>query len=288
MYMAVAAESFATSRARLSPDASLTILNVLPTTEVYLTSHVCTNMNLPPNSERHKRFRKKIRDFFTSASVAEPSATTLSPGTARNSHDAVTSQDTASLHVPTSRPSSRIPSPNPGPRERTREPQASAISSAVSVDSATQCVRTQGQAHAVQASTILADALEKLEEQERKTIRELLCRSTFKIDDALHEACDKAKELQARSAMKRWSWTYRGRQVYVQDQADKLVRFIDKFKAVGDAAASIDPVHAGLPWAGVRSILEVSYTSEMCPLFYVFKLTPPVSSPFLIAICEAL
>jgi hypothetical protein len=118
-------------------------------------------------------------------------------------------------------------------------------------------VRTQSQAHAVQASTVLADALEKLDEKERDTVRALLSPSTFRVDDALHEAYNKAKELQARSASKRWSWTYRGRQVYVQDQADKLVRFIDKFTLVGDAAASIDPVHAGLPWAGVRSILEV-------------------------------
>ena len=127
----------------------------------------------------------------------------------------------------------------------------------MSVDTAALCVGTQSQAHAVRASTILADALEKLKEQERDTVRELLSPSTFKIDDALHEAYDKAKELQARGALKKWSWTYRGRQVYVQDQADKLVRFIDKFKAVGDAAASIDPVHAALPWAGVRSVLEV-------------------------------
>lgn len=127
----------------------------------------------------------------------------------------------------------------------------------MSVDTAALCVGTQSKAHAVRASTILADALGKLEEQEQDTVRELLSPSTFKIDDALQEAYDKAKELQARGALKKWSWTYRGRQVYVQDQADKLVRFIDKFKAVGDAAASIDPVHAGLPWAGVRSVLEV-------------------------------
>ncbi|KAI7081261.1 hypothetical protein KC356_g9235 [Hortaea werneckii] len=112
------------------------------------------------------------------------------------------------------------------------------------------------------ASTLLADALEKLDEQERDTVRALLSSSTFKIDDAVHEAYSRAKELQARSALKRWSWTYRGRQVYVQDQADKLVRFIDKFKLIGDAAASIDPVHAGLPWAGARSILELALSDS--------------------------
>jgi hypothetical protein len=105
--------------------------------------------------------------------------------------------------------------------------------------------------------TILADALEALDEPERETLRALLSPNTIKVGAALNEAYSIAKELQARSAMKRWSWTYRGRQVYVQDQADKLVRFIDKFKSVGNLVANVDPVHIGLPWAGVRSILEV-------------------------------
>jgi hypothetical protein len=190
-------------------------------------------------------------------SGTEPSATRLSTGRARNSQDAITFQNPSSLHIPTSRLTSRTPSPTPGPREHTRGPQASAISSSASVDGAAPCVRTQSQAHAVQASTILADALEKLDELERDTLRAQLSSSTFKIDDAIREAYDKAKELQARGALKRWSWTYRGRQVYVQEQADKVVRFLDKFKSVGDTVAGIDPVHAGLPWVGVRSILEV-------------------------------
>ena len=257
MRMAAAAESLAIPRARLSPDASLSISNVLPTTEEHLTSHVCTKMSRTPNSGRRQRFRKNLHKLFTSASVIEPSATEPSTDIARNSHDAISSQKASSLHVPTSRPSSHTPSPTPGPRVHTRGPRASAPSSSVSVDSAVLCVRTQSQAHAVQASTILADALEKLDKQEQGTVRALLPSKTFKIDDALHEAYNKAKELQAESASNRWSWTYRGRQVYVQDQADKLVRFIDKFKTVGDAAASIDPIHAGLPWVGVRSILEV-------------------------------
>jgi hypothetical protein len=29
------------------------------------------------------------------------------------------------------------------------------------------------------------------------------------------------------------------------------------FKAVGDVVANIDPVHVGLPWAGILAILEV-------------------------------
>ena len=166
-------------------------------------------MSRTPNSGRRERFRNGIYKFFSSAAVTELPTTRVSLGTARNSQDSITSKNTSSLHIPTSRLSSRTPSPTPEPRGHTRGTQASAISSSLPVDSAALCVRRRTQAHVVQASTILADALEKLDEQERDTIRALLSSSTFKIDDALHEAYSRAKELQARSALKRWSWTYR-------------------------------------------------------------------------------
>ena len=54
---------------------------------------------------------------------------------------------------------------------------------------------TANQLDAVHASAILADALEALEEQERETIRRLLAPNTIKIDDALHEAYNTAKEV---------------------------------------------------------------------------------------------
>jgi hypothetical protein len=104
---------------------------------------------------------------------------------------------------------------------------------------------------------MLADALEALDDYERETVRSWLSPDTIKVDAALQEARSKAEELLSRSAMKKWCWIYQGRQVYIQDQADKLVRFIEKFKSVGDAVANIDPVHIGLPWAGVRSVLDV-------------------------------
>jgi hypothetical protein len=59
-----------------------------------------------------------------------------------------------------------------------------------------------------------------------------------------------------------WSWNYKGRQIYVSDMMDKVVQFLDKFKSVGDVIANVDPVHLGLPWAGIRAILEVCVLHE--------------------------
>ncbi|KAF8417654.1 hypothetical protein EV426DRAFT_709670 [Tirmania nivea] len=44
-------------------------------------------------------------------------------------------------------------------------------------------------------------------------------------------------------------------EINVQETADRLVGWIAKFKEVGDIAMQYDPVHAALPWAGVRFIL---------------------------------
>jgi len=41
------------------------------------------------------------------------------------------------------------------------------------------------------------------------------------------------------------------------DEADKVMLWLDRFKQVGDIAVNADPIHAGLPWAGIRLLLEV-------------------------------
>lgn len=46
------------------------------------------------------------------------------------------------------------------------------------------------------------------------------------------------------------------------DLFSKIVKWIDIFKQVGDAAVQYDPVHAALPWAGVRFLLQVRGIQE--------------------------
>jgi hypothetical protein len=41
------------------------------------------------------------------------------------------------------------------------------------------------------------------------------------------------------------------------DLFGKVIKWIDLFKQVRDTAVQYDPVHAALPWAGVRFLLQV-------------------------------
>lgn len=56
---------------------------------------------------------------------------------------------------------------------------------------------------------------------------------------------------------RRWKIKLNGRQIILRDLAEKIIMWIDKFKQIGDIAVNFDPVHASLPWAGVRFLFEV-------------------------------
>jgi hypothetical protein len=45
--------------------------------------------------------------------------------------------------------------------------------------------------------------------------------------------------------------------VILRDVFDKIIRWIDTFKQVGDLAVQYDPVHTALPWTAIRFVLQV-------------------------------
>jgi hypothetical protein len=56
----------------------------------------------------------------------------------------------------------------------------------------------------------------------------------------------------------RWKYKNRnGEDVVLRDLIEKMAKWVNKFKEVGDVAVQYDPTHAALPWAGVRLLLQV-------------------------------
>ncbi|KAF4832769.1 hypothetical protein CGCTS75_v004426 [Colletotrichum tropicale] len=56
-------------------------------------------------------------------------------------------------------------------------------------------------------------------------------------------------------------WKFRrpnGEVVVIRDVFEKVVRWLQRFKEVGDVATQYDPAHAALPWAGVRMLLQIA------------------------------
>ena len=57
---------------------------------------------------------------------------------------------------------------------------------------------------------------------------------------------------------KQWKYTKsNGEVVVLREIFEKMVGWIQKFKAVGDIAVQYDTAHAALPWAAVRFFLQV-------------------------------
>jgi len=71
----------------------------------------------------------------------------------------------------------------------------------------------------------------------------------------LHSLVETSKQ---KCIKNRWKYTRKsGETVILRDVFDKIIRWIDIFKHVGDLAVQYDPVHAALPWAAIRFLLQV-------------------------------
>jgi hypothetical protein len=55
----------------------------------------------------------------------------------------------------------------------------------------------------------------------------------------------------------RWKFSFKGHEVVLCDVADRVCGWLKKLEQIGNITVSVDPLHAGLPWAGIRLLLQV-------------------------------
>lgn len=97
-------------------------------------------------------------------------------------------------------------------------------------------------------------ALESLSKEDKCAVLGMKLDSKLDILRYLYTAArTKQTECEARS----WKFKLHDRQIILRDVAGKIIAWIDRFKQIGDIAVQYDPVHASLPWAGIRFLLEV-------------------------------
>lgn len=61
---------------------------------------------------------------------------------------------------------------------------------------------------------------------------------------------------------KEWKIKFRGDDIVLGHVGMKILHWLNRFKEIGDIIIQFDPVHAALPWAGLRFLLKV----EICIL----------------------
>ena len=91
--------------------------------------------------------------------------------------------------------------------------------------------------------------------------------------DALKKLLERAMEAKKENTESQWKVKWGDREINVREKAEKLVGWITKFREIGDIVVQYDPVHAALPWAGIRSILIA------CPLPVDHSLHPKPLHP---------
>jgi len=104
---------------------------------------------------------------------------------------------------------------------------------------------------------MIKDALSRLSLEDRKVLEDHSGMGQVDGGAALHAVMAAATKKREEWENNRWTFTIGRYIVAPRYELDKVIGVLDRIKAIGDAAASLDPVHAGLPWAGVRLLLEV-------------------------------
>ena len=76
--------------------------------------------------------------------------------------------------------------------------------------------------------------------------------------DIITKTLSTAEEKRQLCLRKRWKLNIGSKEIILRDVLEKIIRWLNHFKALGDVAAQSDAGHAALPWAAVRFILMVS------------------------------
>lgn len=72
------------------------------------------------------------------------------------------------------------------------------------------------------------------------------------------EILDLVQKQELKAQERKWKWKKKnGQVIIIRDIFVKLAIWIEKFKSIGDIVVQYDPIHASLPWAFVRFLLQV-------------------------------
>ena len=110
-----------------------------------------------------------------------------------------------------------------------------------------------------------ASAAATLSVEDRQTLQIATNQDKRKVVEDLLELTERSRDDCSKKRLKLKIPGKKGETIVLGDLYGKVVKWIQKFIAVGDTAVQFDPVHAALPWAAVRFILQVrtSFSFEL-------------------------
>lgn len=61
-----------------------------------------------------------------------------------------------------------------------------------------------------------------------------------------------------------WTLRFRNHRLKIREQIQRIARVAEYTKSFGSVIANVDPLHAGLPWAGINLLLTVRHFFNVC------------------------
>jgi hypothetical protein len=104
-----------------------------------------------------------------------------------------------------------------------------------------------------------SEALQKLSAKDKALVLDHVPFAESPLSEMLETLTKVAQDKRRACESKRWKLEFQGHTVVLGKYADRIVLWLDQFKQIGDIAVNVDPVHAGLPWAGIRLLLQVTW-----------------------------
>ena len=106
-----------------------------------------------------------------------------------------------------------------------------------------------------QSSSCWLQAWQRLDDSDKQCINTEIAVGRSDFDGVLTAVKCRAEECQQR----RWKFKHKnGEYVILRDVCEKIIRWVDKAKQIGDVAVQYDPGHAVLPWAAIRLCLQAT------------------------------
>ena len=106
------------------------------------------------------------------------------------------------------------------------------------------------------APTLWKNAFDKLSHNDKESL-------PFTGDDRrnyLEKVLERTVESRDACREKGLKFKFGEKTFVVRDLAEKIMSWVEKFKEIGDVAVQYDPVHAALPWVGIRLLLQACLT----------------------------
>ncbi|KAJ2985463.1 hypothetical protein NUW58_g5516 [Xylaria curta] len=107
------------------------------------------------------------------------------------------------------------------------------------------------------------DAKATLSDDEQKYINRAADNASMSVPRIVEKMVLLAMEKRQQCANSKWK-TFRlsGHEISLSDLANNAIEWLNKFKGIGDIIVQYDPVHATLPWAAARLLLQATIVTK--------------------------